>query len=97
MAKEQLLQEQMNSVLAEKNSLEKEASQRVASEKETAERLVEQFKTKMVSCEESEREMQRRVMSSESEFEKQKALLEQKIEFLETTLKQSQEKEKQTA
>ena len=38
--------------------------------------------------------MQRRVMSSESEFEKQKALLEQKITFLEQTLKQSQEKEK---
>jgi len=38
--------------------------------------LIDQFKTKMVSCEENEREMQKRVMSSESEFEKQKALLE---------------------
>jgi hypothetical protein len=30
--------------------------------------------------------MQRRVMSAESEFEKQKALLDQKIEFLEKSV-----------
>ncbi len=49
----------------------------------------------MVSAEENEREMQRRIMSTESEFEKQKALLEQKITFLTDSLHASQEKEKQ--
>ena len=43
---------------------------------------------------ESKEEMQRRVMSTESEFDKEKALLEQKIKFLEDSLKEHQDKEK---
>ena len=60
-------------------------------------RMVEQIKTKMETSESSEREMQKRMISSESEFEKQKALLNQKISFLEDSLKASQAKEKQLA
>ena len=48
----------------------------------------------MRSATDSKEEMQRRVMSLESEFDKEKALLEQRANFLEDSLKESQEKEK---
>lgn len=38
--------------------------------------------------------MQRHLVQSESEFEKEKALFEQKVEYLERTLKEKTEKEK---
>lgn len=39
--------------------------------------------------------MQRRILQSESEFEKQKALLDQKIQFLEKSIEDHLKKEKQ--
>ncbi len=44
--------------------------------------------------EEQHKEMQRRVLSTESEFDKQKALLDQKIQFLEKSIEDYQRKEK---
>jgi hypothetical protein len=47
--------------------------------------------------EESSKEAQRRIMAAESEFDKQKALLDQKIEFLEKSISESQRKEREYA
>ena len=62
-------------------------------EKEQANLLVDQIRSKMESSEDSKKEMNMRLMASESEFNKQKALLGQQIEFLKNTLGEASGKE----
>ena len=48
----------------------------------------------MTNAEDQKKEIQRQQVSSESEFDKQKALLDQKVEFLEKALEDSTKREK---
>lgn len=77
--------------------MEKEHTEKLAHEKREAQRIIEEFKQKMNHNEESSKEAQRRIMAAESEFDKQKALLDQKIEFLEKSISESQRKEREYA
>lgn len=56
---------------------------------------MEDARNKLTQQEEQAKEMMRTRMASESEFDKQKALLEQKVEFLERQLDEAQRKEKE--
>ena len=89
------MKERLTQPLREKEQLENEAKMKISNQKEEANILVEQFKTKMVMAEDSQKEMQRRILSIEADFNKQKALLEQKIEFLEKQLEETQKREQQ--
>ena len=51
--------------------------------------------TKMSNSEDHKKEIQRQKQQSESEFDKEKALLDQKIEFLEKALEDSNKREKE--
>ena len=59
------------------------------------ERQIEELTTKMSNAEDNKKEIQRMQVASESEFDKQKALFEQKIEFLEKALEDSNKREKE--
>jgi len=63
--------------------------------KKDLERQLEELNLKMVTTEEQKKELARSQMSSESEFDKQKALLDQKIEFLEKAMEDSSRREKE--
>lgn len=58
-------------------------------------RQIEECRNKIFTQEEQHKEIYRSRMAAESEFDKQKALLEQKLEFLERQLSESQQKEKE--
>jgi len=51
----------------------------------------------MNNAEEHKKEISRQQVSAESEFDKQKALLDQKLEFLEKALEDSSKREKETS
>lgn len=93
-AKEQAMRESLADVKKEKESAEQEWKARLQTEKAESHRLVEEYKGRMVSSEENAKESQRRMMATESESDKQKALLEQKVEFLEKSIETSKQKEK---
>lgn len=52
---------------------------------------------KAQTADDQKKEIQRQQVASSSEFEKQKALLDQKVEFLEKALEDSQRREKEVA
>jgi len=56
---------------------------------------MEDIQTKMSTAETQHKEIQRQQVQSVSEFDKQKALLDQKIEFLEKALEDSNKREKE--
>jgi hypothetical protein len=58
-------------------------SEKVDTMKKDFNRQIEEFKQKLYQQEEQSKEIHRSRMSAESEFDKQKALLDQKLEFLE--------------
>ena len=82
-AKEQGLRESMAQLSKEKERLETEMTERIETLRKDSMRQLEEQRTKMAAQEEQTKELLRARMSSESEFDKQKALLEQKTEFLE--------------
>lgn len=57
--------------------------------------MIEEYKQTAYAAEENSKALQRQVMSTESEHDKQKALLNQKIEHLESTVEQMRTKEKE--
>ena len=61
------------------------------------EREIEEQRNRVVQSENLAAEMQRKVFTNESEKEKDKALLEQKIEFLERSITELQVKESETS
>ena len=63
--------------------------------KKEFEAQLEGLELKMNSAEEQKKAVQREKLSTESEFEKQKALLDQKVEFLEKALEDSNRREKE--
>jgi hypothetical protein len=75
--------EQLHHQQKEKQQQEKDFQETLKTQKDEFNRLQDEYKSKASVTDENSKEMQRRVMSAESEFEKQKALLDQKIEFLE--------------
>ena len=70
-------------------------TERLDSLKKDSARQLEECRNKIALQEEQQKETQRSRMSAESEFDKQKALLEQKLEFIEKQLDESQKKEKE--
>lgn len=64
-------------------------------QKKEFERQIEELTQKMNHAEDNKKEIQRQQVASESEFDKQKALFEQKIEFLEKALEDSNRREKE--
>jgi len=52
---------------------------------------------KAQTADDQKKEIQRQQVASSSEFEKQKALFDQKVEFLEKALEDSQRREKEVA
>lgn len=93
-AKEQSMREALAELKQEKERNDKEWKERLQTEKSDANRQVDDFKNRMISSEENAKEFQRRMMASESESDKQKALLEQKVQFLENTVETLKQKEK---
>ena len=94
-AKEQSARESLNELKREKENSEKEYKTRMQSEKSESLRQIEEYKNRMYSSEEAAKEAQRRMLSSESESDKQKALLEQKITFMENTIETLKQKDKE--
>lgn len=94
-AKEQSTREHLQQVQSEKAQLEHELNGRVASQKKEFERQIEELTQKTIQAEDKKKDMQRQQVASESEFDKQKALFEQKIEFLEKALEDSNRREKE--
>ena len=94
-AKEQGLRENYNTLLKEKAASEKELSEKIDEERKTAARNIKDMKDKMAQQEEQTRIIQEKVITSESDFGKEKALLEQKIAYLEKNLEETKTKEKE--
>lgn len=70
-------------------------TEQLESLKRESARQLEDMKTKLTQQEEQAKEIHRSRLASESEFDKQKALLEQKMEFLERQLDEAQRREKE--
>jgi len=94
-AKEQSMRESLNDLKKEKETSEKEWKTRVQNERNETNRIVEEYKNRMYSSEETAKEAQRRMIANESENDKQKALLEQKVGFMENTIETLKQKEKE--
>lgn len=94
-AREQTLQEHVEQIKTDKEKSEVEFKQRLSTEKKEGSRMVEEYKTMAHTAEENSKALQRQVMSSESEFDKQKALLDQKIEHLDSIVETQKQKEKE--
>lgn len=92
-AKEQTLKETLAEVKHEKEANEADWRSRMDTQKDESNRMVEEYKQRMYQTEEKSKEQQRHVMASESEFDKEKALLEQKIQYLESNAESFKEKE----
>jgi len=83
MAKEQTLRESLAQMSKEKEHLEQDMTEKLDSLRRESARQLEESRNKLANQEEQAKEVMRTRMASESEFDKQKALLEQKVEFLE--------------
>ena len=95
LAKEQTLRESLAQLTKEREHLESEMTEKLETLRRESARQIEECKNKIASQEEQHKETYRSRMAAESEFDKQKALLEQKLEFLERQLQESQSKEKE--
>lgn len=93
-AKEQSAREQVQQLQSEKNLIESEMNNKFIQQKQEFQRQIEEINAKMNKSDELKKEIQRQQVSAESEFDKQKALLDQKIEFLESALQDSSQREK---
>lgn len=67
----------------------------MSSIKKNFERQLEEIQQKMAQADDQKKDIQRQKTAAESEFDKQKALLDQKIEFLEKALEDSNKREKE--
>ena len=79
----------------EREHLESEMTEKLETLRRESARQIEECRNKIAQQEEQHKETYRSRMAAESEFDKQKALLEQKLEFLERQLQESQSKEKE--
>ena len=75
--------------------LENEQNEKLQQEKSQSNLTIDQYKQKLQWNDDQLKDLQRRVLQSESEYEKQKALLEQKQSFLENSITEYQKREKQ--
>lgn len=75
--------------------LENEQNEKLQQEKSQSNLTIDQYKQKLQRNDDQLKDLQRRVLQSESEYEKQKALLEQKQSFLENSITEYQKREKQ--
>ena len=77
--------------------MESELQSKLTQQKKEFDRQNEDMILKATSADDQKKEIQRQSVASSSEFEKQKALLDQKVEFLEKALEDSQRREKEVA
>ena len=83
---ESSLRETIERLNQDRNELERELQTKMDQERQERKREVDEWKGKVGVNEQQMSDMQRRVYAVESEKEKEKALLEQKVEFLERTI-----------
>lgn len=69
--------------------------EKMLNQKKEMQRAYDELNTKMQSTYDDQKEITRRQLASQSEFEKQKALYEQKIEFINNRCQQLETKEKE--
>ena len=74
---------------------ETESREQLKKLKESHQNTVEEMRSHKEDGDERVKDMQRKLMQNECEFEKEKALFNQKVEFLEHSLAERQAKEKQ--
>lgn len=82
-AKEQSLRESLAQVSKEKEHTEQEMAEQIEAMRRESARQLEEARNRLAAQEEQAKDNMRTRMAAESEFDKQKALLEQKVEFLE--------------
>lgn len=78
----------------DKNQLQNDLQARLDTTKKSYERQLEDLQQRVSQSDDLKKEIQRQQTAAESEFDKQKALLDQKIEFLEKALEDSNKREK---
>lgn len=94
-AKEKNLKASLGQLKEFKERSETELKKEWLTEKSQATRTIEDLKLKLDQAEDNLKEMERRIFLNDSEHEKQKALLNQKVQHLETLLEQTSNKEKE--
>lgn len=94
-AKEQGLRENYSMAVKEKAMREKEMDEKLLEARAESERAVKALKEKLAQQEEQVRAAQEKALTSESDSNKQHALLEQKAAYLEKTLEEARNKEKE--
>lgn len=70
---------------------------KISQQKKDLERQIDELANKLNYVDEQKKDLSRAQISAESEFEKQKALLEQRIEFLEKNVEDSNRREKEVS
>ena len=94
-AKEQSLREDYGSLMKEKSQVERNMEEKIEEANCQHQRALVEVNTKLANKDENTKDFQRRLITAESDFEKQKALLDQKIHFMEKSLEDAKKKEKE--
>ena len=95
--REQSLKEGVSELKSEKEKLERTFKTELQNEKNEVQRVLQEYKTKLNNYEENMKESERQNLFTQSENEKEKALLQQKISYLEKNLEEINKKEKDQA
>ena len=91
--REKNLRASLVQIKEDKEKFEQELRAEWQAEKEANSRIMETLKDKLSKAEEDIKEAERKIYLNNSEFEKQKALLTQKADYYEKTLRELSEKE----
>ena len=93
-AREKRVNEEIANLKREKAQFEDELRSEMAYEKESFLAKIESLKNRLIQGEETVKEVERKAFLSKSEFDKEKALLTQKVTFLEKSLEEVSKREK---
>jgi hypothetical protein len=93
--KENSLKDQLMSIRAEKDKSENDSRNTIKSIRAELSSQVEAANSRVLANEEKMKEIERLCLQKDSEFKEDKALMEQKIAYLEKSLEESRKKEKE--
>lgn len=94
-AKEQSTREALKQIQSEKTELETNLTNKLNQLKKDQQREMDELSQKLLIAEEQRKDFQRSQVQAESEFDKQKALLDDKISYLENALEENTKREKE--
>ena len=94
-AREQSLRDQLVVLKQEKEKMEGELRAAVKNAKSETNSQLEQANSKVWEFEEKMKEMERNMLQQQSEYKEERALVEQKIKYLENNLEESRKREKE--